>query len=860
MSDVFASEKSSPGVRTRAATSPPRSVISAVGAVSHAEKIGYAVYECSDEVRHDVPGLPGPSPSITVLGCLGVRADGRKLELGPPRQRAVFALLLINAGSVVPVDSIVFRIWGNSPPGAVTATLQSYVSRLRKLLAECVLPDGSTPELLHQPPGYTLALGTEHIDANRFEQAIRTGRRLSREEQHQEARAVLCQALLSWGGTPYEELSAYDFAVQEANRLEQLRLGAVETWAHCCLRLGRDEEVMDQLKPEVQRNPLRERLIGQLMQAQYRLGCQADALRTYEATRRALAEELGTDPGKELAALHAAILRQDNGLDRVVPASAPPSAGVGRGAVTVSVPAQRSRPLTRPVAGRARVPGAMTVAAGAGAAPASASGSVSASVSGSGSGSGSAPASVPTFFPGSVSGSASVAASVAAPVSGHVSGPGSAFGSVALHRPQTLRGEPVHGGAQGMRTGQVFPTLPPFVGRGDELRGLLESATSAFHTSGRVAFVVGEAGSGKTRLLSELERSVPDSVRTVWASCSESEDRPDYWPWTTVLRHLYAMWPERMHGFPGWLRRALAELLPEVGPEPQGPHSPDGGEENSGNGDGAGDGDSTPAHTLTLAPALAPPRSREARFTLHDAVCQALLRTVREPVVIMLEDMERADAPSLALLRLLVEQLRTVPLLLVVTTRTFRLAHDAELRRAAAVILQSTGARRVLLNALDARATGELAGGMLGKAPDTLLVRALHERSAGNPYFLVQLLRSLRQGLAAAWETEIPDELAGVVLQRLSSVPPAVRRVLDICAVVERSCERRVIETVLRHEGIPLENVRTAVRGGLLEEDPDDPGRLRFVHPLVREAVWDDLENTRRPVSRSSALGALATV
>ncbi|MGV9315087.1 BTAD domain-containing putative transcriptional regulator [Streptomyces sp. NPDC003691] len=706
------------------------------------------MHESSCEARPDLPGGSGPPPSITVLGRLAVRAGGRRVELGPPRQRAVFALLLINAGSVVPVESLVDRIWGDAPPGAAVATLQSYVSRLRRLLGGCVLPDGSTPALRYRQPGYTLGLAGEHTDAHRFERAAELGARLSRQERHQEAYTVLCRALFHWSGTPYEELSAYDFALQEANRLEQVRLGAVETWARCCLELGRDEEVVHRLKPEAERNPLRERLIGRLMQAQYRLGCQADALRTYEETRGVLAEELGTDPGRELAALHAAILRQDTGLDpacAAAPARPAPAAGPG------------------PVA-------------------------------------------------------------VAAP------------GPVVIHRPPSVRvaqaPAPARPVPRGTRPARPVPGPPPFVGRDDELRRLLESATGAFASSGRAVLVVGEAGSGKTRLLAELERSVPAGVPTVWASCSESEDRPDYWPWTTLLRNLYALRPERLRRLPVRLRRPLARLLPEVAPEPPGARDPAPG-----------------AH----------PSSRSARFTLHDAVCQALLRTVREPTVIVLEDMHRADAPSLALLRFVTEHLRTVPLLLVVTTRAFQLSYDAGLRRAAAVVLQSADALSLRLTTLDLRVTTELARGVLGRTPDPLLVRTLHSRSAGNPYFLVHLLRSLVPGRPRTWEAEIPDELAGVVLQRLSGVPAGVRRVLGICAVVEGVCERDAVEAVMRREGIPPECLLMAVHGGLLRSDPAGPGLLRFTHPLVREAVCYGMDNALQPAAPAAAPGVLAT-
>ncbi|MEV5980923.1 BTAD domain-containing putative transcriptional regulator [Streptomyces sp. NPDC052114] len=707
----------------------------------------------SHESPADVRELPGPPP-IGALGALSVSVDSRPLELGPPRQRAVLALLLIGAGGVVSVDSIITQIWGDTPPATANATLQSYVSRLRKLLADCVLPDGASPQLLYQQPGYALVIDPEHVDAHRFERAVRVGGRLARTGSVEEAHAVLSSALGTWVGTPYEELSAYDFAVQEAGRLEQLRLSAVESWAQCALRLGREEDVLHPLAVEARRNPLRERLIGLYMHAQYRLGRQADALRTYEDTRRALADEIGADPGRALAALHAAILRQDCSLDR-----AP------------EVPARDTRT-------------------------------------------------------GSQGGPAARVAGPPHP------GAAAASGRITIPQPRTHTGpwEDTAVQRRGEETGQ-----PVLVGRDDELRALLDCAAGAFHTSGRVAFVVGEAGIGKTRLVSELIRTVQDGVHAVWTSCSESEDKPDHWPWTTLLRRLSVLWPERVRRLPGWIRHSLAYLLPEMCSDFCDPtdHEPS-------------------------APTTRAPLSKGDRFTLHDAVCQALLRTVREPTVLVVEDVDRADAPSLALLRLFVEQLRSVPVLLVVTTRTFQLAHDAELRRAAAVILQSSDARRILLNPLDLSATASLAKRTLGDSPEPHLLERLHRRTVGNPYFLGYLLHARTQGLCADLDAGIPHELAGVVLQRLSGLPPGVRRVLELCAVAEDGCEQRAVEATLRHEGLSTDAALMALHGGLLEPDPSGVARLRFVHPLVREAVRHDLGHARPALPAAGGVTALS--
>ncbi|WP_309248803.1 BTAD domain-containing putative transcriptional regulator [Streptomyces sp. MNP-20] len=698
----------------------------------------------SCEPRAGLRDLTG-APPIGTLGCLSVHVHGRPLELGPPRQRAVLALLLISAGSVVSVDSIITQIWGDTPPAAAHATLQSYVSRLRKLLADCVLPDGSRPRLHYRQPGYALAIDPEHVDVHSFERIARAGVRLAQKGRVEEAHALLGTILDDWHGAPYDELNAYDFAVHEAARLEQLRLSALEAWAQCALGLGGEEDALHTLAQEARRNPLRERLIGLYMHAQYRLGRQADALHTYERTRRALADEIGADPGKELAALHAAILRQDGCLDRAPGATA---VAVG-GRSSAAAVAPRSPAATEP--GRIMIP------------------------------------------------------------------------------PPRLR--PERARDAGARPRGCGGTRPVLVGRDEEVRVLSESAAGAFHSSGRVAFVVGEAGSGKTRLVSELAGTVPHGVHVVWSSCSESEDKPDYWPWTTLLRRLNRLWPERVRRLPGWVRHSVARLLPEL----------------------ASEGCDLPHPHPRPGPGPGP-LTRDVRFTLHDAVCQTLLCTVREPTILVVEDVDRADAPSLAVLRLLVEQVRTVPVLLVVTSRTFRLAHDGALRRAAAVILQSPDSRRIPLGPLDLPATRSLVQSTLGEIPEPHLLERLHRRTAGNPFFLGYLLHARRQGLSAGPDAAIPHELAGVVLQRLSGLPPGVRRALDLCAVSEEGCAPRAVEAVLRHEGVPADVLLMAVHGGLLEFASAGADRLRFVHPLVREAVRYDVENARAAASTADGV------
>ncbi|MDQ0938367.1 BTAD domain-containing putative transcriptional regulator [Streptomyces sp. V1I1] len=243
---------------------------------------------------------------------MSVRIGERNAQLGSPKQRALFALLLISAGKVVSVSTIISSLWGAEPPNSVTGTLCSYVSRLRRALG-CPAAEErkGTLAIRYEASGYVLDVDPEHTDVSRFQTAVEKGRVLFAQGDLDAARRAMADALELWVGTPYSELAAYDFACMESMRLEQLRLLALQIWADACLGLGQYDEVVWKLDKEVRRNPMLERLGYQLMLAQYHSGQPAEAVLTYERIRSCLATELGTDTSKELQELHQAVLRQD---------------------------------------------------------------------------------------------------------------------------------------------------------------------------------------------------------------------------------------------------------------------------------------------------------------------------------------------------------------------------------------------------------------------------------------------------------------------------------------------------------------------------------------------------------------------
>src|SRR5215217_3633245 len=255
---------------------------------------------------------------VRILGPLEVRANGDRLALGGPKQRALLAILLLNADRVVSRDRLIEELWANDPPQAARHALDVIVSRLRKALGAS---DGGGSVLVTRAPGYLLRVEPGDVDLRRFERLVEYGRRAF--ELGDADRAVRAAEDL-WRGRPLADLEFEPFARAHVERLEELHLVGIGERIDAELALGRYPRLVAELEALAAEHPLRERLRAQLMLALYRCGRQADALATYCRARSALVEQIGIELGPELRALHEAILRQDPGLDAPVPPELPP--------------------------------------------------------------------------------------------------------------------------------------------------------------------------------------------------------------------------------------------------------------------------------------------------------------------------------------------------------------------------------------------------------------------------------------------------------------------------------------------------------------------------------------------------------
>jgi predicted ATPase/DNA-binding SARP family transcriptional activator len=247
-----------------------------------------------------------------VLGSVGI-VDGRALlPLGGGMPRRLLAVLLAYRNTVVSTDRLCDVLW-SEPPESAAATLQSYVSRLRRFVD---LDDSAL--LVHRAPGYVLEVADSAVDAGRFEAGLAAGHELLAHDPVA-GLARLDDALAEWRGDAFAEFAETEWIRPEAVRLEELRVVAAEARIDAQLRVGRHHEVVGEVDALRVDHPLRERLTRQAMLALYRSSRQAEALRVAQQFRATLREELGLEPSTELRDLEVAVLEEHDDLAWVPP-------------------------------------------------------------------------------------------------------------------------------------------------------------------------------------------------------------------------------------------------------------------------------------------------------------------------------------------------------------------------------------------------------------------------------------------------------------------------------------------------------------------------------------------------------------
>ncbi|GHJ15304.1 SARP family transcriptional regulator [Micromonospora sp. AKA38] len=242
-----------------------------------------------------------------LLGPVELWEADQRVDIGPMKQRAVLAALLVDAGRPISPDVLTDRVWGDKRPAQVRNVLHTYVTRLRSVFAR--LPTGSPgrrPQLLKQPAGYVLDLDARDVDLLLFRS--RVGEAAAARTSQPDRARLLREAIDLWRGEPLAGVAG-EWATQTRDAWQMERCGAVAGWARTSIDLGQGAEAVGPLEDLCRQHPFNESTLALLMRAMHAAGRDSAALDRYTAIRRVFAEELGMEPGPELQQVHQAILR-----------------------------------------------------------------------------------------------------------------------------------------------------------------------------------------------------------------------------------------------------------------------------------------------------------------------------------------------------------------------------------------------------------------------------------------------------------------------------------------------------------------------------------------------------------------------
>lgn len=240
-----------------------------------------------------------------LLGSMEIGEKNAKASPSAAKQRQVLALLALNVNRVTYVETIAEELWGTEPPASMTATIQTYIYQLRRLL----MTRGGRPTdpIETRAQGYLLRAEPSEVDVEVFEDLVRRSRNCLQDLPAASA-ALLSEAFSLWRGPALADVPRGPVLTRTAVRLDELRMNALELGIEARLRIGRHRELVGELKSLVLIHPFNELLHGQLMRALALCGRRHEALDVYRQMRDRLHEELGLEPSAELRRIHRDVL------------------------------------------------------------------------------------------------------------------------------------------------------------------------------------------------------------------------------------------------------------------------------------------------------------------------------------------------------------------------------------------------------------------------------------------------------------------------------------------------------------------------------------------------------------------------
>ncbi len=370
------------------------------------------------------------------------------------------------------------------------------------------------------------------------------------------------------------------------------------------------------------------------------------------------------------------------------------------------------------------------------------------------------------------------------------------------------------------------------VGRDRELCELTSGLDETLAGRGCLYIVAGEPGIGKTRLADELaEIATRRGLKAIRGRCWEGGGAPPYWPWIEILRSCLISFGAARKNLPISLLREVARLLPDAAP------------------------DETPARTSSTltergSSANQATQSDIDRFRLFDSIVSFLsLMSAQEPLLMIVEDLHAADEASLLLLRVAARRLRSMRIMLLITCR------EAEARQSAILsdLLADLGHEGITvpLRGFSEVQVADFVHLASGVQLDAAVSRALYVATAGNPFFLSELVRMLvaegRLSSNAPEHFTVSNNVRAAIRRRLGMIEEPTVRVLRIASVLGREFDSPIIRAVLNINNRELSlAVEEAIAWGLVERLPNSITRLKFAHSLIAESIYEDLNVDKR--------------
>jgi class 3 adenylate cyclase/DNA-binding SARP family transcriptional activator len=818
--------------------------------------------------------------------------------------------LLISANQQVPIDRLADDLWDGSPGVGAASTLASHISLLRQLLG---------PERIANHLGsYRLTVAPGELDVIDFESAVAAGRLALRQPNLRQAADQFELGLGYWRGPALADVDGAGWAQGEIARLEELRFAAEESLLDAHMALGLHREVVAAAEAAVNAQPLREQRWATLMLALYRSGRQADALRAYQRLHRLLSHELGLEPSTELTALEDSIIRHSPELDRtnyvepskaggtsmaatpspvVTPAAAPTSGmvtlvfadWVGFTALSTNMTVDGAETLRRThfallrdalakYGGRevkAHGHGLMAVFSSPSAALAAASAMQQAierqnrrSTAGVGLRIGLSAGEVtcedgdyhgdPVIEAVRLCGLADGGQVLVASLVPTLAGRRSRFrfsdlGELELRGMAepiptlSLEWEPLVEEVTVIPFPEALVTEGPgFFGRTSEQTQLSRLFALAARGERQVVLLGGEPGIGKTTLATVLAHSVEAVGGTVlYGRCLDEVGAP-YQPFVETLGHYVQHAPrEQLDAHLAEFGGELARLVPSL---------------------------------VRRMPDAPPPSSSDPdteRYLAFGAAVGLLAEESNQrPALLILDDLHWADAATLQLLRHLALATPRVPLLILGTFRSNEVTDQHPLADVLAAFRREEGVTRVELAGLSPADVFDLCTSVAGHMVDgdeaAGFAEELQRDTAGNPYFVWELLRHLVESGelvrddAMRWNadrsllrTGLPASLREVIAQRVQHLGPHAGQVLSLASVIGVEFDlATLIRVADTSEDDVLDVIEAAERSALLHSAGDGDS-FTFAHALIRNTIHDALLPARRRQIHAKVASAL---